>query len=311
MTPKEDKIFGAFLECPLAPLEGVPTYEYMMNLNVYLNLCSSAVDCTLGCDTLGYLVLTAKPAVFNTRCGTPFITQINPGIHPVMSNPAPTAAILSELVRTHKHHVRLINDYRAVDRAYKKVVSELIPEKFYKSLSICIIGFAKVTSLYILTRLINEYAKLEEEDVQEIDRKMKEPISGKTLFEEFVKKIVWNQEAVAVQNLYSPAQIFSMAYAHINKCVSYQDGWRDWSRKTWSDKRWGNFKAHLAWAFKETIISSRTSKTEGYVAHVHAAQENAELFTEIQQDHTLAIANLATATQADRALVALLTKTIS
>ena len=37
---------------------------------------------------------------------------------------------------------------------------------------------------------------------------MKEPISGETLFEEFVDKIEWNQEAVAVQNPYSPAQIF-------------------------------------------------------------------------------------------------------
>ena len=37
MKPEEDKIFGAFSECPLAPLEGVPTYEYMSNLNVYLN----------------------------------------------------------------------------------------------------------------------------------------------------------------------------------------------------------------------------------------------------------------------------------
>ena len=48
-----------------------------------------------------------------------------------------------------------------------------------------------------------------------------------------------------------------------------------------------------------------------YVAHVHAAQANIELFTEIQQDHTLALANIATATQADRTSVALLTKTIS
>ena len=65
----------------------------------------------------------------------------------------------------------------------------MIPEKFYKYLSICIIGFAKVTSLDILTQLITEYAELEEEDVQDIDRKMKEPISGETLFEEFVKKL--------------------------------------------------------------------------------------------------------------------------
>ena len=44
---------------------------------------------------------------------------------------------------------------------------------------------------------------------------------------------------------------------------------------------------------------------------MHAAQVNAELFTKMQQDHTLALVNLATAIQADRTSVALLTKTIS
>ena len=127
MTPEEDKISGAFLECPLAPLEGVPTYEYTTSLNVYPNLCSSAVDCTLGCGTLGYLVLTAQPAVFNTHCVSMFITQRNPGIHPVMPDPAPTATILSKLVWTHKQEVRLVNEYLAVDRARKKVIYKLIP----------------------------------------------------------------------------------------------------------------------------------------------------------------------------------------
>ena len=103
MIPEEEKIFGAFSECPLAPLEGVPTYEYMNNLSVNLNSCSSAVDCTLGCRTLVYLVLTAQPAVFITHCVTLFVTPRNLGIHPVIPNPDPTATILSELVRTHKH----------------------------------------------------------------------------------------------------------------------------------------------------------------------------------------------------------------
>ena len=98
MTPEEDKIFGAFMECLLAPLEGVPTYKYMTNLNVYINSCSSAVDCTLGCGTLGYLVLMAQPNVFNTNCGTDFLPPTNTGIHAVMSNPAPTDAILSKLI---------------------------------------------------------------------------------------------------------------------------------------------------------------------------------------------------------------------
>ena len=59
MTPKEDKIFGAFSEFPIATLEGVPNYEYMMNLNVYPNSFSSEVYFTLGCGKFGYLVLTA------------------------------------------------------------------------------------------------------------------------------------------------------------------------------------------------------------------------------------------------------------
>ena len=249
MTPEEDKIFGAFLEFPLAPLEGVPTYEYMTNLNVYLNSFWSAVDFTLGCGTLGCLDLTAQPAVFNTHCVTKFITPRNLGIHPVMPDPAPKVAILYELVRTHKHEVRLFNEYHAVDRACKKVISKLIPDNFYKYLSILIIGFAKVTSLEILTHLISEYAEIEEEDIQEIDRKIKEPISGETLFGEFVEKIECNQEAVAVQNPYSPAQIVSMVYAKIDKCGLYQEYCYDWSRKMGSDKTWGNFKAHSSLSY--------------------------------------------------------------
>ena len=83
-----------------------------------------------------------------------------------MPDPAPTAAILSELVRMHKNEVRLFNEYHAVDRACKKVISKFIPEKFYKSLSSRIISFVKVTSLDILTHLIYEYGALEEEDIQ-------------------------------------------------------------------------------------------------------------------------------------------------
>ena len=114
-----------------------------------------------------------------------------------------------------------------------------------------------------------------------------------------------------MQNPYSLAQIVSMAYSNIDKCGLYQDYCRDWSRKPRSEKTWVKFNTHFARAFKETRRSSRTSRTEGYVAHVHSAQANAELFTEMQQDHTQALANLATATQADKTSVALLTKTIS
>ena len=56
----------------------------------------------------------------------------------------------------------MFNKYHAFNPACNKVVSKLILEKFYKFLSICIIGFAKVTILDIITHLITEYAELEE-----------------------------------------------------------------------------------------------------------------------------------------------------
>ena len=152
------------------------------------------------------------------------------GIHPVMPKPTPMAAILSELVRTHKHDVRLFNKYHALDRAFKKVISKLIPEKYYKPLSSCIIDFAKVTSLQLLTCLITKYAELEDEDVQDINQKMKEHISVENPFEDFVEQIEWNQESVAVKNSYTPAHIVSMVYANIEKCGLYQDDCRERSR---------------------------------------------------------------------------------
>ena len=132
---------------------------------------------------MGYLVLTAHTHLFSTHCGTVFLPPTNLGIHPVMPDPAPTSAIFSELVRTHKHEARLFNEYRVVNWACKKFISQLIPEKYYKYLSIRITGFEKVTCLQILTHLITKYAELEDDDIQEIDWRMKEPISGETIFE--------------------------------------------------------------------------------------------------------------------------------
>ena len=124
MTPEEDKNFGAFSECPLSPLEGVPTYEYMTNLNVYLNSCSSAVDCMLGYSTFGYLVLTAQPAVFCTHCGTAFRAPTNSGIRPVMPDPTPTATICPNLSEPKiTKFVYLTSTTRSIVRARKSSAS--------------------------------------------------------------------------------------------------------------------------------------------------------------------------------------------
>ena len=100
-----------------------------------------------------------------------------------------------------------------------------------------------------------------------------------------------------------------MAHGNIKKCGLYQDYCREWSQKPSLKKTWRNFKAHFARAFKEKRRSSRTSKTKGYAENVQSVQANAALLTEMQQEHTLALANIATTTQSKRTSVVLLTKT--
>ena len=109
-----------------------------------------------------------------------------------------------------------------------------------------------------------------------------------------------------VKNPYTHAHIFSMAYTNIEKFGLYQDDCREWSRKSRLKKTWSNFKTHFTRALMENQRSSRTSTTKGYEANVQVGLANAALFTNMQQDHTLALANLATATQADRTLIKLL-----
>ena len=110
---------------------------------------------------------------------------------------------------------------------------------------------------------------------------MKGPISGETLFEDFVKKIERNQEAVALKNPHTPAQIVSTAYARIEKCGLYQDDCQEWYQKPSLEKTWSNFKAPFTRPCKETRISSRKSNTKGYASNVQAAQTNVEVFTEM------------------------------
>lgn len=65
----------------------------------------------------------------------------------------------------------VFNEYHTVNKVCKRILQKLIPEIVYKYLTSCIIGLAKVTCLNILIHIITEYAELEDEDLQAIDRK--------------------------------------------------------------------------------------------------------------------------------------------
>ena len=181
-------ILSTFPECPIAPLEGVPTHTYMMEVNGFMIACAASVHCNLGKGTVGYLVLTSQPACFLIVSPTSFVKPVNPGVL-VLGDPALSAAVIGSLTRQHIEDTRVFNEYHSVDRACKKVLCILIPEAYFWSFKNKYTGYANVQCLEIMSHSWSTYGVLQDYEVQENDVKMEKAISTRTLFEEFVEKI--------------------------------------------------------------------------------------------------------------------------
>ena len=132
MTTSTESILSTFPECPIAPLEGVPTHTYMTEVNGFMNACAASVNCYIGIGTVGYLVLTAQPASFKIMSPTSFVKPVNPGVL-VLAEPAPSADVIGTLTRQHTEDIRVFNKYHSVDKACKKVLFTLVPEAYFRS----------------------------------------------------------------------------------------------------------------------------------------------------------------------------------
>ena len=305
-----DTVLETFAECPIPPLEGPPTHTYLTDLNGYLNACAASVHCDLGNGTVGYLILTAQPATFLLACTTPFVHPTHPGATLTLPDPAPTSAVIGTLTRAHTEKLRLFNEYNSVDKSCKKILFSLIPEAYYRSFKNKYTGFANVTCLTILTHLWTTYGVLQDYEVQENDQMMKQPITAETLFEDFIEQIEIAVEAVASQVPYTDPQIVSIAFSLVETSGIYFDGAKEWRRKATADKTWANFKTFFAREFREGQAVSRSSQAGGYANFcAPMGQANAAVQEQMQENHTQALANLATATAADRQAVTTLTAT--
>ena len=93
---------------------------------------------------------------------------------------------------------------------------------------------------------------------------MKQPITAKTLFEEFVEQIKTAVNAVATQVPYTRQQIVSIAFTMMENAGIYYDGVKEWCRKDAEEKTWEAFKTFFTREFREIRVQPQTSASEGY-----------------------------------------------
>ena len=79
MAASEDSVYANFAPCPLVPCDGIPSREFLLDVNTYINEQTVDVFSFRGCGTLGHLVLSAQPAVYALQSATVFAPPPNPG----------------------------------------------------------------------------------------------------------------------------------------------------------------------------------------------------------------------------------------
>ena len=131
------------------------------------------------------MVITAVLAVFALQCPRGYRLPTNPGTIPNI--PAGTTCLqISALKSNHDELIRIWRLHNTVGVFCNKVISVLIPERFYQTLKNRYTQFANVTPLTIITHLLKEYGQLFDQAVQDNDVQMKKDINWETDFEDFI-----------------------------------------------------------------------------------------------------------------------------
>ena len=62
------------------------------------------------------------------------MAHINPGATPIIPETPLTEAAIGELARTHTENMRIFRKYKNANVAYKKVITNLVKEVYYRML---------------------------------------------------------------------------------------------------------------------------------------------------------------------------------
>jgi hypothetical protein len=303
MVTTIDSLVTGFPFPTVLPIVGEPTYESIAALHRQLNANAASIQSHLGDGLLGLLPLTVSAAVYNTLSATPFLAPVNPGAAPVI--PANSSGPqIADLRFTFNTATALFKDYDLADKALKQLLLGAVDDMFVRSLQTKYIGYLNVTTRQLLDHLYAQYARISAADLQDNDVALKTAYDPnlpiETLFDQVENAVDF---AAAGNTPYSPAQVVAIAYQLIFATGVFLDDCKVWKRRLDDYKTWDHFKRDFALSHRELRETKVTAAGAGY--------QSANSVDVYQQETVDAIANLATATAADRQTVATLSATNS
>jgi hypothetical protein len=218
-----------------------------------------------------------------------------------------TAAQISAVRHTWDEEVQTYRTYTSVQQSLKKQITIVFEPMYLDVLKDDLVGFANLTARAMLDHLFITYGNITAVNLENNFEHMRRAWDTQQPVESLFKKIqdcADYSEAGGI--LIGHPQQINVGYAKIFATGHFMSACRRWNEKPQADKTWAQFKAHFSAAHRQhKQMQGGSAATSGY----HSAKADVgQTEDQMAEANIGALANLTTATAADRGVVATLSE---
>jgi hypothetical protein len=304
-----EDVMASFPHPVLPTVQGEPDYQTIHATRKFLQANSRAIDTHLGGGTLGHLGLIISDDSYaiiapTTDAGpTLWTTPQPPGRAP--ANADATAAQISAARHIWEEDLQTYRTCTSVQQALKKQIISVFEPMYLDMLNDNMVGYANISARDMLDHLFETYGNITAVDLEINFKHVRRAWDPQQPVESLFKQIqdcadYYEAGGVIIGN---PQQI-NVGYAKIFATGHFMSACRRWNEKHTIEKTWTQFKSHFAAAHRQhKQMQGESATTAGYHSENAAVTHNEDHMAEATIG---ALANLATATAADRGVVAAL-----
>jgi hypothetical protein len=309
-TTVED-VMASFPHPVLPTVQGEPDYQTIHATRKFIQANSRAINTHLGGGTLGNLGLIISYASYamiaSTTADEPtlWITPQAPGRAPAKTDG--TAAQISAARHIWEEDIQTYRTCTSVQQPLKKQITSVFEPMYLDILNDNMVGYDNISARDMLDHLFETYGSITAVDLEinlEHMRRAWDPQQPvETVFKQ-IQDCADYSEAGGV--LIGHPQQINVGYENIFATGHFMSACRRWNEKLTVGKTWTQFKSHFAAAHRQhKQMQGESASTAGYHSENDAVTHNEDHMA----DTTIgALANLATATAADRGVVVALTQ---
>jgi hypothetical protein len=307
-----EDVIASFPHPILPTVQGEPDYQTIHAIRKSLQANPRAIDTHLGGGTLGYLGLIVSDSSYDmiapaTDYGpTLWVIPTAPGRAP--SNTHGTSAQIIAARHIREEDVQTYRTYTSVQQALKKQIISVFEPMYLDVFNDNMVGFANISSQDMLDHLFGTFGNITTVDLEINFEHMRRAWDPQQPVESLFKQIqdcADYSEAGGVL-IGHPHQI-NVGYANIFVTGHFMSACRRWNEKPIADKTWAQFKAHFSAAHRQhKQMQGEYDATSRYHSDNAAVGQTED---QMAESTIGALANLATATAADRGVVATPTET--